>query len=175
MIFLHGWGANLQAFLFVAKVLDCHSVLVDFYGFGKTPHPDYPLTVSDYAKGVIDVMKKEGIKSAVIVGHSFGGRVAIEIAAKHPELVEKLVLVDSGIKQEEVKYYLKLMFTTDKIGVEDVGQRDLSRAFARYGNKIKSGNYDQKGLYKILNGNGYLLGTTIPQRRLYMARIKTQN
>lgn len=60
------------------------STLVDFYGFGKTPHPDYPLTVEDYADGVLELMDKLGIKKATLVGHSFGGRVAIYIAQSIP-------------------------------------------------------------------------------------------
>lgn len=87
------------------------STLVDFYGFGKTPHPDYPLTVKDYADGVLELMDKLNIEKATLVGHSFGGRVAIYIAAKYPEKVEKLVLVDSaGIKPRRgIKYRLKIL------------------------------------------------------------------
>ena len=55
--------------------------------------------VKDYADGVLELMDKLNIEKATLVGHSFGGRVAIYIAAKYPEKVEKLVLVDSaGIK-----------------------------------------------------------------------------
>ncbi len=178
MIFLHGWGANLQAFLFVAKALDCRSVLVDFYGFGKTPHPDYPLTVSDYAKGVIDVMKKEGIKSAVIVGHSFGGRVAIEIAAKHAELVEKLVLVDSaGIKPRRgLKYYFKII--VHKLLIKFGGRglsgsadyRALSPVMKQTFKNVV--NYDQKGLLQDIQCETAIFwGTNDTATPLYMARI----
>lgn len=77
------------------------STLVDFYGFGKTPHPDYPLTVKDYADGVLELMDKLNIEKATLVGHSFGGRIAIYIAAKYPEKVEKLVLVTARVLSPE--------------------------------------------------------------------------
>ncbi len=111
MIFLHGWGGDVRSFLFVAKSLSVTATLVDFYGFGKTPHPDFPLTVKDYADGVLEIMDKLKIKKATLVGHSFGGRVAIYISAKYPEKVDKLVLVDSaGIKPRRgIKYRLKVL------------------------------------------------------------------
>ena len=110
MIFLHGWGGDVRSFLFVAKNLGVRATLVDFYGFGKTPHPDYPLTVKDFAEGVIETMDAAGIAKADIVGHSFGGRVAIYLAAYYPERVNKLVLVDSaGVKPRRgIKYYFKI-------------------------------------------------------------------
>lgn len=110
MIFLHGWGGDVRSFLFVAKNLGVRATLVDFYGFGKMPHPDYPLTVKDFAEGVIGTMDAAGIAKADIVGHSFGGRVAIYLAAYYPERVNKLVLVDSaGVKPRRgIKYYFRI-------------------------------------------------------------------
>lgn len=111
MIFLHGWGGDSRSFLYAAKKLNCSATLIDMYGFGMTPHPDRPLTVSDYAAGVIKLMDKYAIKKASFVGHSFGGRVAIEIAANYPNRVDKLVLVDSaGVKpRRRFKYYFNLL------------------------------------------------------------------
>ena len=67
--------------------------------------------MKDYADGVLELMDKLNIEKATLVGHSFGGRVAIYIAAKYPEKVEKLVLVDSaGIKPRRgIKYRLKIL------------------------------------------------------------------
>ncbi|MCQ2603105.1 MAG: alpha/beta hydrolase [Clostridia bacterium] len=112
IVFLHGWGGNASAFLFVANKLKdrFRCTVFDMYGFGATPEPDVPLTVNDYATGVYNQLKNDGVENCIIVGHSFGGRVAIEIAAYHPEFVKSLVLVDSaGIKPKRgLKYYVKV-------------------------------------------------------------------
>lgn len=113
VVFLHGWGGNASAFLFVAERLKsfCRSIVVDFNGFGDTPEPDRPYSVGDYAGEVLSVLEKEGVKKAIIVGHSFGGRVALEIAGKFPDAVSGLVLVDSaGLKpRRKPSYYVKIL------------------------------------------------------------------
>lgn len=112
VVFLHGWGGNASAFLFVAERLKdfAKSIVVDFNGFGSTPEPDRPYTVGDYAGEVLATLEKEGVEKAVFVGHSFGGRVALEIAGKFPDAVIGLVLVDSaGLKpRRKPSYYVKV-------------------------------------------------------------------
>lgn len=178
MIFLHGWGGDISAFLFAAKHCRCTATLVDFYGFGKTPHPDYPLTVGDYAKGVLELMDELGIKKASFTGHSFGGRVAIEIAAKFPERVEKLVLVDSaGIRPRRgIKYYFKI--AQHKIlkkirGYGAAGSCDynkLSPVMKR--TFINVVNYNQKRLLKKIKAETAIFwGNNDKDTPVYMARI----
>lgn len=178
MIFLHGWGGDARAFLFAAKSLKCTSTLVDFYGFGKTPHPNYSLSVSDYAYGVLEIMDTLGIKKATLVGHSFGGRVAIELAAKFPDRVEKLVLVDSAgiLPKRGLKFYFRLL--KHKIlkflrgyGLEGSADfKSLSGAIA--GTFINVVNYDQRHLLKNINApTAIFWGDKDYDTPLYMAKI----
>lgn len=112
IIFLHGWGADASAFLFVANRLSSRYrvTVLDFAGFGASAEPMYPYTVIDYAREVEELMLKLGIKCAVLVGHSFGGRVALELAANNPNAVKKLVLIDSaGLKpRRKPSYYVRV-------------------------------------------------------------------
>lgn len=98
IIFLHGWGGSTDSFKGLADALssEYRVTLVDFYGFGKTPHPDKALTLDDYVEGVADVMRKENMAEAVLVGHSFGGRVAVRFTRKYPGHCLKLVLIDAA-------------------------------------------------------------------------------
>jgi len=82
---------------------------VDLYGFGKTPHPNYPLYIEDYARGVEEVIAETGGGEVVLVGHSFGGRIAMRLAAKCPSVVG-LVLIDSAgvIPRRGLGYYLRV-------------------------------------------------------------------
>ncbi len=92
LVILHGWGGSLQEWLPIAKKLnDRYKVwLLDFPGFGGSPKPATDWGIYDYANFVQEFMLKLKIKDPVILGHSFGGRVAILLNAK------KLILVDAA-------------------------------------------------------------------------------
>ena len=127
IVFLHGWSGNASAFLFVAKrlaVVGYRCILLDFAGFGDTPEPKTPYTVKDYADDVRRLMSDLGVSSTVFVGHSFGGRVAIELAYSCPNLVKKLVLIDSaGCKpRRKLTYYFKIF--THKL-LKKLGKKGL--------------------------------------------------
>lgn len=99
---MHGWGGSKDSFACIASRIshlhDC--ICVDFPGFGSEPAPKEAFGVEDYARWLKDKLESLSITGKVtLVGHSFGGRVAIMFANKYADFVEKLVLVDSaGIK-----------------------------------------------------------------------------
>lgn len=112
VIFLHGWGGSVNSFLGVARVISSfgfYAVVLDFAGFGKTKEPDEPKSIYDYATDVEEFIEKYGFVDAYIVGHSFGGRVALILASRG--LAKKLVLVDSaGLKPRRgLKYKIKVL------------------------------------------------------------------
>ena len=80
-----------------------HTVFaLDFPGFGQSQHPPATWGVFEYASWVSGFMKVAQCPTAHFIGHSFGGRVAIVLAAQHPHLVDRLVLVDcAGIKPKQ--------------------------------------------------------------------------
>jgi pimeloyl-ACP methyl ester carboxylesterase len=99
LLFLHGWRSNKEAWSGITrKILDIrYGILaIDLPGFGKSQVPKQAMTVGDYAAVVEGFIRKLELRDVIIVGHSFGGRVGIKLAANHPELVSKLVLVDSA-------------------------------------------------------------------------------
>ena len=138
---MHGWGGCIDSFRALADRLSSEFsvTLIDLYGFGKTPHPDHPLTLDDYAEGVLRTLKEDGIEDCILIGHSFGGRVAMRLAA-HSSVVRGLVLVDSaGIPpRRNLRYYVKVLFyklgrkfgRTPK-GVGSADYRALSGAMRR--------------------------------------------
>lgn len=157
VVFLHGWGGSIQSFDFVAKKLrGCRVTLLDLSGFGNSPEPKSAIGVPEYADEVVKTLNKLKIVDAIFVGHSFGGRVAIEIAAKKPYLVNRLVLIDSaGLKpRRKPSYYFKvvchkILKKFNKKGL--IGSMDyavlspvMKRCF------IKIVNYDQTPLLKSI-------------------------
>ena len=97
VIFLHGWGAGKNSFLWLKDYLTnakLHFASLD--GFDGTPPPK-DVTIADYAKRLRQYIDGNHLQSVFLVGHSFGGRIAIEYCAYYH--VDGLILVDSaGIK-----------------------------------------------------------------------------
>ncbi len=109
-VFLHGWGCNSESLKFCKDFTKNSTLFLDFPPFGKSGKDPEGWTIFTYANMVISLCQKLGIKKVNLIGHSFGGRVAIIVSALCKKEVEKLVLVDSaGIKPKRgLKYYIKI-------------------------------------------------------------------
>lgn len=112
VMLLHGWQGRADSFLPVFNYLSNSFKVyaIDFPGFGQSDLPDKAWGVEDYTDFLIKLFDALQIEKADIIGHSHGGRVAINTAAQHPERVGKMVLVDSaGIRPKRtLKYYIKV-------------------------------------------------------------------
>lgn len=102
ILLLHGWGNDsdtMRPIFNELKVLGFQVFMIDFPGFGLSDFPPTPWGVDDYVDVVLNLISIFQLEKTSILGHSFGGRVGIKLTSSHPELVEKLILVDSaGIK-----------------------------------------------------------------------------
>lgn len=112
IIILHGWGANIQTVLSIHNHLkDRFKVYtLDLPGFGESDKPKEVWGSHDYADFVKSFIEKMGIEEVTMIGHSHGGRVSIVLANKFPELVKKMILIDSAgiIPKRKAKYYFKV-------------------------------------------------------------------
>jgi len=95
LLFLHGlsgcwqnWLENLPEF-----ARDHRVIAVDLPGFGASPMPADPISVTGYVRMMVGLMDELGIGRATVVGNSMGGFVGAEMAIRHPDRVERLVLV----------------------------------------------------------------------------------
>ena len=86
---LHGWGRRGADFK--PSLNGLPALAPDLPGFGATPPPGEVIGAEGYA-AIVAEMLDEFDGPAVLVGHSFGGRVAICLAARHPEAVSGIVL-----------------------------------------------------------------------------------
>ena len=101
LLMLHGWGRSRQDLAPCSEGNDV--VLVDFPGFGSSPVPPSAWGAEEYAECVAAALTELGSGPRTVVAHSFGGRVAIELASRHPELVTGLVLMGVPIFRPLVK------------------------------------------------------------------------
>jgi pimeloyl-ACP methyl ester carboxylesterase len=88
VIALHGWARTGADFSSIVAGLD--ALAIQLPGFGVTPEPLLAWGSEDYADLVASAIADFG--PVVVVGHSFGGRVAVKLASKYPQLVSGLVL-----------------------------------------------------------------------------------
>ena len=100
VVVLHGLFGSSDNWGTIGKELGAtHDVLlVDQRDHGRSPHTDsvtYPLMAGD----VYDLVTREGLTNIVLVGHSMGGKTAMYLAHRWPELVKHLVLVDMGPRE----------------------------------------------------------------------------
>lgn len=101
ILVLHGWGHSGLNLAPMAEFLaEDHSVhLVDLPGFGKSEAPRGVWDTFRYASCIAGYMDREGLRSADVVGHSFGGKVALCMAIDHPDKVKSLcLLAPSGFR-----------------------------------------------------------------------------
>ncbi|MGC2486251.1 MAG: alpha/beta hydrolase [Acidimicrobiales bacterium] len=95
VVWLHGWARQASDFSSAARSLadrGVASVALDLPGFGSSPPPDSPGGARLYAHLILPTLREISESPLVLVGHSFGGRVALLVASEHPELVKELVL-----------------------------------------------------------------------------------
>ena len=100
LVFLQGWGTSISIY---PKLLEQMAqfvpvVAADFPGFGETAEPDRPWGVGEFADFVIELIRTLGLKKVILMGHSHGGRVSIEIASRQglPFTITRMILMDAA-------------------------------------------------------------------------------
>lgn len=141
IVFLHGWGADLNSFLWLKEYYenDYSLIFLDFDGFGKTGEPEVALSVFDYVQKLKFLLDSfDDVEELVFVAHSFGGRVAIKFLFFYQFSYSKvsLCLVDSaGIKPKRNFLYQVRVFRYKKLkNKKNKTLKDLEK-LNRYGSK----------------------------------------
>lgn len=104
VIFLHGIASSSRTWKNVFPLmqgLPARTIAIDLLGFGDSPHPDWmDYSLGDHAKAIALTIRKLKLKQpAIVVGHSLGSLIAVELASQNPELVKQLILCSPTIYQ----------------------------------------------------------------------------
>ncbi len=96
LIMLHGLGATADSWLLMAEHLCKQHLLIafDLRGHGQSDQPEGGYDLVTIAEDIIQGMAALGLGKVSLVGHGWGARVALIMAARHPALISHLILVD---------------------------------------------------------------------------------
>jgi pimeloyl-ACP methyl ester carboxylesterase len=99
LVFVHGWACDHTFFApQMAHFSRSHCVVaVDLRGHGASDAPWQDYTVAGFAGDLAWLCAQRGLERPVIVGHSMGGTIALELAARYPDLPAAIALIDSVI------------------------------------------------------------------------------
>ena len=163
VLILHGWGGSSDSWTAVQKTLagkGFEIICPDLPGFGKSLTPPNAWGLTDYMKWVADFIDFLGIKRVFLIGHSFGGRIAVKFASNYPERVVKLVLCDSAGIKFKPGLKTRVIFLFARIGNALFAQRHLARLksaarnlfylFLRHHDYVKADGTMKKVIKKVL-------------------------
>jgi len=99
LVLIHGAGDNLNMWYHQVPVFSksYRVITYDVRGSGETESPEGEYSISLFSEDVYELMKAIGVENAYFLGYSMGGRIALELALNHPELVKALVLANSSV------------------------------------------------------------------------------
>lgn len=151
LVWLHGWGHTHQNLLGLANLFenDFHSTLFDLPGFGDTTPLESGADTGRYAQWLSQQLL--GKDSAVLVGHSFGCRVALTFASCFPEKVLALVLIAApGLpRRRSVAWRLKAFFLKTLGRSAALCDRVLATHLkTRFRNRFGSSDYRSAGMLR---------------------------
>jgi pimeloyl-ACP methyl ester carboxylesterase len=111
VLLLHGLGCDSRTWLPVLDQLARRFTVVvpDLLGHGRSAKPRADYSIGGYANGMRDLLTVLGVERATVVGHSFGGGIAMQFAYQYPQRCERLVLVAPGGLGREVSPLLRAL------------------------------------------------------------------
>lgn len=179
LVMLHGWGKSALALRPLGELLATERTvyLLDLPGFGRSAPPPSPWGTADYMECVVEFLNREQLVCVDLLGHSFGGRISVRLAAGHPERVRKLVLMSSHglIRRRTFRQQLRISaisalrtfvrFFDSTIGtrwyadwfVKQFGSRDYLAAGELRATFVKTVNEDLSGIAPRIQAETLLL------------------
>jgi pimeloyl-ACP methyl ester carboxylesterase len=104
-------------------------ILVDLRNHGRSPHDDM-MNYEVMADDVLELMKDLDLDDAILLGHSMGGKVAMQFALTYPEMTEKLIIVDIAPKQY-TSHHDKVIDAIEAIHPDSIKTRDETETILR--------------------------------------------
>lgn len=161
IVFLHGWGMDSSCFDGVINKLSPEQKIlkIDFFSFGKSEKAEEYFDTYEYAYHIFLLIKRLDIKNIVLVGHSFGGRIAIILSSIFNLDIKNIILTSSaGVnrfclsRKIKIAYYKFVKFLVNK----RVLKNSILNSFGSSDYK-KLDNIDRLVFIKVVNQDLYYL------------------
>ncbi len=166
LLFVHGWTCNhthwRDQVSHFAK--DHRVVAVDLRGHGQSDAPDQDYAIEGFVDDVAWFIRELGLQKPVIIGHSMGGVIAMNLARRHPDLVRAIVMVDSPITPlpEATRALVEPLFA----GLRSPAYAGVAEGFARM--SFFNASSPPELADELVSGM-----STAPQRLMYTALADT--
>lgn len=144
-VLLHGIGMGRSVFAGLAERLAPHgrTIAVDLPGYGEAPEPPRTPTVERLADLVAAFLRDRDEAELVIVGHSMGTQVAVEVVARHPDLRARAVLIGPTVEAGKRRAFTQLRLLAadlldESLKVLLIGAREYLRAGPHLRQKMRA-------------------------------------
>ena len=154
ILILPGWGSNSGRWQRVKELLEEKGIevlVLDLPGFGITPSPNIAWGRDDYINWIFQKIKEKDWPKFNLLGHSFGGGLAVKIATNFSEHIEKLILCSPAIIKRRSIIKIYLFYWVAYVG---------KKIFSLPGLKIFY-PLSQKLIYKLAGARDYYLADGI--------------
>lgn len=177
IILIHGWGLDLNYYNnLINDLKEEYTVYaIDLPGFGKSQLPNKYYSTSDYSDIILNFIKKYKIDSPTLIGHSFGGKIIIDLITNKKYNPNKIILIDSaGIrkklniikKYKQYKYKILKKFITSLYNKNKANYL-LDDLRKKYGSK------DYNNCNDILRGSLVKIVNEDYKNKLYLIKCPT--
>ncbi|HMR67226.1 MAG TPA: alpha/beta hydrolase, partial [Anaerolineae bacterium] len=136
-LLIHGWSSSSYAMSPLLPMLSrrYHCLAVDLPGYGDSAPSAQPESVEHYAELMAELIRQTNpSQGAVVVGHSMGGMIALTLATKYPDLVERLILLCPTVSGR-LSLFMDL-FISPAVMVERFVLPQISRLLQPYTNRV---------------------------------------
>jgi lipase len=129
-----------------------HTVAVDLRGHGRSTY-DAPWSIPQHVADLIDTLDANGVGSVDVVGHSYGGAIALALLAAAPDRVRHLVLLDPALAQPGANGSQNATNTIEDPGWSTIEEATIARK-AGLGDEINPGVAEDIADHLVLGGDG---------------------
>jgi pimeloyl-ACP methyl ester carboxylesterase len=116
IVLIHGFGASLYSWRYLGPALaqQHRAICIDLQGFGRSPKPaGGKYSIHDHVRMVSDFIRAHDLRGATLIGHSFGGGVALLLALKlagdATHAPKRLVLIDNVAYRQRLPLFVKIL------------------------------------------------------------------
>lgn len=132
LVFINSLGSDLRIWDSMVARFTPHFLVIryDKRGHGLSDCPPGPYTIDDHTADLLALLDALGVTTAVPIGISVGGMIALNLAARYPQRVAKLVVSDTGAVIGTAEYWAERIARLEKEGFANLGETILGRWFA---------------------------------------------